>query len=191
MHGAQSRPRRHRDCGFTLIEVLVVVIIVGVLSGVAVPAYLNQQRKADLASVDADVKALGRAINAAVLEGETLPIGADPSVYGGFRYTPGLGQAWLDAHGVTLSPGNYFAGFVSPPVVDPTTPNYAVCVEHRQGSRATAWALWQITYSGIRVHGDDPNRPRWVLGYATGGLGGNDAGPFNSHCRKVNSTTYP
>ena len=32
--------------GFTLVELLIVVIIIGVLSGVALPAFLNQQNKA-------------------------------------------------------------------------------------------------------------------------------------------------
>lgn len=179
------------DRGFTLIELLVVVLIIGVLASVATPVYLNQREKAVRASVDNDVKALGNAINIARLEGESLPIAATPSVYAGSVYTPGFGQAWLDAHGVKLSAGNHFAGFVSPPSVDPTSPNIAVCVEHREAGRVTTWALWQSTYAGIRVHGDDPNNPKWVMGYPTAGLGGDDAGPYNSHCANVDSTTYP
>ena len=37
---------RQAQAGFTLTELMVVVIILGVLSGIAVPTYMRQQRKA-------------------------------------------------------------------------------------------------------------------------------------------------
>ena len=45
-----------RESGFTLIEILVVILIIGILSAIAVPVFLNQRKQALDAQLKSDMK---------------------------------------------------------------------------------------------------------------------------------------
>lgn len=51
-----------RNNGFTLIEIMVVIVILGLLAGVAVPAYMHHLDEANISRVKMDIKVLDGAL---------------------------------------------------------------------------------------------------------------------------------
>ncbi|KJG10464.1 prepilin-type cleavage/methylation domain-containing protein [Photobacterium kishitanii] len=58
----------NKQQGFTLIELMIVVAIIGVLSAVAIPAYKNYVTKSEVASAMATMKALITPLEARIQE---------------------------------------------------------------------------------------------------------------------------
>lgn len=58
-----------REQGFTLIEMLVVMIIIGVLASIAIPVFISQRAKAHDTSTKADVSNLGKEIATMFVDG--------------------------------------------------------------------------------------------------------------------------
>src|ERR1700682_3208315 len=97
------RQRSKDEGGFTLIEILVVILIIGILAAIAIPSFLNQKAKAN----DASAKELARTAETAAEavatdnSGRHSPVGPPSlvAVESTINTNSATGNAWLDNAG--------------------------------------------------------------------------------------------
>jgi len=73
-----SDPRFKKEKGFTLVELIVVVVIIGILVAIAVPVYKHMTTKANRASVEANL----RTIDSAIVQYRAANKGSVPAAQG-------------------------------------------------------------------------------------------------------------
>ena len=76
--------RLRGEAGFTLIELMIVMLIVAILSAIAIPAYLSSVKAAKEAVLKEDLHVLRGAIDAYTADKEKAPQSLDDLVQSGY-----------------------------------------------------------------------------------------------------------
>jgi prepilin-type N-terminal cleavage/methylation domain-containing protein len=138
--------RRSRGCegGFSLVEVLIVIIVMGILAAIAVPLFIFQRGKAEDASTRTDVDTIGKELSAYWTENVAAPtivMAADPS---------GAARTWhLLPSGVSTVDSSNHADTLIAAVGDNVAPTLSRGTDWDfSGSNRYNWCFWAYNPQG-------------------------------------------
>ena len=102
----------HRDDGFTLVEIFVVTVILGVLAGIAVPTFLGQRTKGHRAALVSDLRSVQTAQAAFATDGNSYTADVDELRRQGYAQSLGVSEVHVE-------------------VFDDNGSQYVSCVKHQ------------------------------------------------------------
>src|SRR4051794_19900000 len=80
----RGRSARAGEGGFTLLELLIVMVIIATLAAIAIPMYLRNVQAAKEAVLREDLRVMRQAINSYTVDKEKAPQSLDDLVTGGY-----------------------------------------------------------------------------------------------------------
>ena len=81
------RTDRPAEQGFTLLELMIVMVVIGLLAAIAIPSYTNNIRNAREAVLKEDLHTMRTAIDSYTVDKQKAPQSLDDLVQGGYLKT--------------------------------------------------------------------------------------------------------
>jgi general secretion pathway protein G len=79
-----SRTARPSEQGFTLLELMIVMVVIGILAAIAIPSYTNSVRNAKEAVLREDLHTMRAAIDSYTVDKQKAPQSLDDLVQSGY-----------------------------------------------------------------------------------------------------------
>jgi general secretion pathway protein G len=84
MQTGKTIRRRTAEQGFTLVELMIVMLIIGVLAAIAIPSYVSSLKSAKEAVLKEDLHVMRQAIDSYTMDKEKAPESLDDLVSAGY-----------------------------------------------------------------------------------------------------------
>ena len=119
---------RPRSNGFTIVELLIVIVVIGILAGLVAATFANARSRAALSSVKSDMQKLVKAIEIQRVEGG-YPASVDPSA--------------TSLPNMKMSGSNQVAKYTL------SGTSFRTCVISTSGGAVTAYAIHDSSVNGL------------------------------------------
>ena len=117
IHPAMAFPKRSADpYGFTLIEILMVIAIIGLLAAISIPQFIHYRKEAVDAQMKSDLRNAAVAVESYYAKRMVYPASMSEITGFGFQPTPGVALTLTN-----LSPDSYALTAATP---GGTQPNF-------------------------------------------------------------------
>jgi len=104
-----SSPLSSAEQGFTLLELMIVMVVIGLLAAIAIPSYTRNIRAANEAVLKEDLYTMRRAIDSYTVDKQKAPQSLDDLVQAGYLKTMPIdpitrrSDTWMTAQDDTLT----------------------------------------------------------------------------------------
>ena len=129
-----------QEKGFTIVELLIVIVIIGILAAITIVAYNGIQARASNSRVQSDIKNVQKLVEAYNATNGSYPsTGGTATVFSDANCTGGTQQAdWVPGLGVTLPQSNANAG----------VGNYRGCYLYASDGTSYVLSAWNAVSGG-------------------------------------------